>query len=108
MKKKMFTTEFRNSLTAVVDELGLLDVTSDEVFEKGIIELVDPIASTEDYTSMYVMRENGTVSRTMCDGDIMTEAVYLNNRTEGTDEIIDATAYEQFGLVITSVINSRV
>ena len=104
----MFTPEFRNALAAVVDELGLLDVTSDEVFEKGTIELVDPIASTEDYTSMYVMRENGTVSRTMGDGDIMVEAVYLNSRTEGTDEIINATAYEQFGLVITSAVNSRV
>jgi len=105
MKKVNFTSEFLEDLNNVVEELGLVDFTPDGAPE-GTIELADPVTSTEDLTSLYVLRTNGAVSRASVGDDVMLEAVYLNMK-DPDGNIINAYAYEQLGLVVAAVIKHR-
>ena len=106
MKEGTYSKFFRDQLTLVTDELGLVDFSPTEGLEKESIIFADPITSDEVMTTYYVMRPNGYVSRTRVDDDCMIEGVYLNRRSE-VDEIIPASRFEQFGLLVTEVMRYR-
>lgn len=58
-----FTTQFRNDVDRVAEELGLINSTSDRQVKNGTIELTDPVTSRANQRVTYTLHENGYIRR---------------------------------------------
>lgn len=58
-----FTTQFRNDVDRVAEELGLINTTSDRQVKNGTIELTDPVVSWQNHKVTYTLHENGYIRR---------------------------------------------
>lgn len=58
-----FTTQFRNDVDRVAEELGLINTSSERQVANGTIELTDPVTSRPNHRVTYTLHENGYIRR---------------------------------------------
>jgi len=104
-----FTPQFRQAVESVAEEIGLLNATNPRHEKNGTIAYIDPVTST-----VYTLHTNGYIRRThrrrMWYRGTMQSVTYQLNpvkRTQGRNERVMMSHWEQLGKLTTSVISYR-
>lgn len=107
-----FTTQFRNDVDRVAEELGLINTTSKRQAANGTIELTDPVTSSTNQRVTYTLHENGYIRRRIHLGG----SPYLLNRRPFTltpggfrrySSATPAGPNEQLGILTARVLKYR-
>ena len=122
-----FTTQFRNDVDRVAEELGLINTSSERQVTNGTIELTDPVTSRINHRVTYTLHENGYIRRRIhlggsqhpCgfihDDDGYSQSYLLNHRPATKNEYggktygnnIPAGPNEQLGILTNRVLKYR-